>query len=96
MRRGSRPGGDDQDVHRCHGDDDWRDCLRAAYEHSKGLQAEADRLDAKALRYIHPIYLVQVERTGKKTAGERIHPRRERAEVPADTERKNAGNRFRT
>ena len=46
------------------GDDDWRDCLRASFEHLNGLQAEADRLHAETARYIRPICLVQVERTG--------------------------------
>lgn len=47
------------------GDDDWRDCLRASYEHLNGLQAEADKLHAESARYVRPICLVQVERTGK-------------------------------
>lgn len=46
------------------GDDDWRDCLRASYEHLNTLQAEADKLQAESSRYIRPICLVQVERTG--------------------------------
>jgi len=48
------------------GDDDWRDCLRASFEHLNGLQAEADRLHAESARYIRPICLVQVERTGRE------------------------------
>lgn len=47
------------------GDDDWRDCLRAGCEHLNGLQAEAARLQAESSRYIRPICLIQVERTGK-------------------------------
>nr|VFK16834.1 MAG: type III restriction enzyme [Candidatus Kentron sp. LFY] len=46
------------------GDDDWRDCLRASFEHLNGLQAAADKLHAETARYIRPICLVQVERTG--------------------------------
>ncbi len=46
------------------GDDDWRDCLRISYEHLNILQAEADKLQAESSRYIRPICLVQVERTG--------------------------------
>ncbi len=46
------------------GDDDWRDCLRASFEHLKELQGEADKLQAESSRYIRPICLVQVERTG--------------------------------
>ena len=45
-------------------DDDWRDCLRASYEHLNALQAKADKLYAESARYIRPICLVQVERTG--------------------------------
>jgi type III restriction enzyme len=48
------------------GDDDWRDCLRASFEHLNGLQVEADKLHAETARYIRPICLVQVERTGKE------------------------------
>ncbi len=47
------------------GGDDWRDCLRESYECLNGLQKEADQLKANADRYIRPICLVQVERTGK-------------------------------
>ena len=46
------------------GDNDWRDCLRASYEHLNTLQSEADKLQAESSRYIRPICLVQVERTG--------------------------------
>jgi type III restriction enzyme len=44
---------------------DWRDTLRKAWDQTCQLQAEADRLDADQGRYIRPILLVQVERTGK-------------------------------
>jgi len=47
------------------GDDDWRDCLRASFEHLNGLRKAADTLHAETARYIRPICLVQVERTGK-------------------------------
>ena len=47
------------------GGDDWRDCLRESYEWLNSLQAEAERLKSDADRYIRPICLVQVERTGK-------------------------------
>src|SRR5688572_21617832 len=45
--------------------DDWRDCLREAIESLNGLQATADKLRANTNRYIRPIMLVQVERTGR-------------------------------
>lgn len=48
------------------GDDDWRDCLRASFEHLNALQTAADKLHAETARYIRPICLVQVERTGKE------------------------------
>jgi type III restriction enzyme len=47
------------------GDDDWRDCLRASFEHLNSLQVQAEKLHAESSRYIRPICLVQVERTGK-------------------------------
>ncbi len=47
------------------GGDDWRDCLRESFECLNRLQAEADRLKADVDRYVRPICLVQVERTGK-------------------------------
>ena len=46
------------------GGDDWRDCLRVSYEHLNVLQSEADSWQAESSRYIRPICLVQVERTG--------------------------------
>jgi type III restriction enzyme len=45
--------------------DDWRDCLSESLEHLKVLQAHAEKLRANTARYIRPILLVQVERTGK-------------------------------
>jgi len=44
---------------------DWQGCLTAAVEKRHALDAEAQRLNAETLRYIRPILLVQVERTGK-------------------------------
>ncbi len=56
------------------GDEDWRDCLRASYEHLNTLQADAERLQAESSRYIRPICLVQVERTGNdQRAADFIH-----------------------
>lgn len=45
--------------------DDWRDCLRESLDHLNRLQRAADRLAADTNRYIRPILLIQVERTGK-------------------------------
>lgn len=44
---------------------DWKNCLRRAYDQTVHLQEEANRLLADTDRYIRPILLVQVERTGK-------------------------------
>ena len=43
---------------------DWRSCLSAAVQRLQALQQQADDLRADTLRYIRPILLVQVERTG--------------------------------
>lgn len=43
---------------------DWHSCLGAAVEKLDTLQREAERLQADTARYIRPILLVQVERTG--------------------------------
>lgn len=48
------------------GGDDWQAVLRESLEHTNRLQAEADKLRANSARYIRPIMLVQVERTGKE------------------------------
>ncbi|HTN39866.1 MAG TPA: DEAD/DEAH box helicase family protein, partial [Asticcacaulis sp.] len=50
---------------------DWKATLNAALERLKGLDAEAVRLRSDTDRYIRPIMLVQVERTGKdqRTSG---------------------------
>ena len=45
-------------------DDNWYDCLRVSSEHLNALRAEAETLQAESGRYIRPICLVQVERTG--------------------------------
>lgn len=43
---------------------DWQSCLGAAVQRLDSLQSEADALHAETARYIRPILLVQVERTG--------------------------------
>ena len=43
---------------------DWQSCLAAAVQQLDALQREADVLCADTARYIRPILLVQVERTG--------------------------------
>lgn len=53
---------------------DWRACLREALEKLDSLQADAERLHSDCARYIRPICLVQVERTGKdQRDGSHIH-----------------------
>lgn len=47
------------------GGNDWRDCLRDALELLNQLQTTADAFNANNARYVRPIMLVQVERTGK-------------------------------
>lgn len=47
------------------GGDDWRDCLRDALDLLKRLQTSAETFNSNTARYIRPIMLVQVERTGK-------------------------------
>jgi len=44
---------------------DWKVCLRESLDHLGVLQSHADELRANTSRYIRPILLVQVERTGK-------------------------------
>lgn len=46
--------------------DDWRNCLRQSVDRLNALQGVADDLLAEESRYIRPILLVQVERTGKE------------------------------
>ncbi len=48
---------------------DWRATLNAGLGKLNALQAEADRLRADANRYLRPIMLVQVERTGADQRG---------------------------
>lgn len=48
-----------------HGGEEWRDCLRESLERLNELQREAERLQSDTSRYIRPIALIQVERTGK-------------------------------
>ena len=43
---------------------DWQSCLGAAVAQLDALQREADGLRAETARYLRPILLVQVERTG--------------------------------
>lgn len=45
----------------------WRECLTAALERLDALQREAEALQGETARYIRPILLVQVERTGSDT-----------------------------
>jgi type III restriction enzyme len=44
---------------------DWQSCLAASMDRLNGLAAEAAALQTETNRYIRPILLVQVERTGK-------------------------------
>ena len=44
---------------------DWQSCLAASVERLQSLALEAASLQAETNRYIRPILLVQVERTGK-------------------------------
>lgn len=56
------------------GGKDWRNCLRDALEVLGNLQKQANKLHANSARYIRPIMLVQVERTGKEQRdGAHIH-----------------------
>jgi type III restriction enzyme len=49
--------------------DDWRDCLRESFDQVNALQADAEGIRAATGRYIRPILLVQVERTGREGRG---------------------------
>jgi type III restriction enzyme len=54
--------------------DDWKDCLRESLDKLNGLQQASDKLRDETARYIRPILLVQVERTGKEQRdGKSIH-----------------------
>jgi type III restriction enzyme len=44
--------------------DDWRNCVRESLDKLDALQSAADRLQGETARYIRPIMLIQVERTG--------------------------------
>ncbi len=46
-------------------DGKWQDCLAKAKTRREALQAKADKRQVEGGRYIRPIVLVQVERTGK-------------------------------
>lgn len=48
---------------------DWRDTMRASYNHRVALERTADDYRAESGIYIRPIVLVQVERTGAKQRG---------------------------
>lgn len=48
------------------GGNDWRDCLRDALDLLHRLQTVAEKYNSNTARYIRPIMLVQVERTGKE------------------------------
>jgi type III restriction enzyme len=48
---------------------DWQSCLSAAWHETQRLAAEAEALQADTARYIRPILLVQVERTGADQRG---------------------------
>lgn len=53
---------------------DWQSTLHAGLERLNGLQEHAQQFAANTSRYIRPIMLVQVERTGKDTQdGRHIH-----------------------
>ena len=57
---------------------DWQATLNAAITRLNALNDEAGKYRADTNRYIRPIMLVQVERTGKDPEGERSHPRQRR------------------
>lgn len=48
------------------GGDDWQSCVQESLEKLNALQAAAEKLQGQTARYIRPILLVQVERTGKE------------------------------
>lgn len=53
---------------------DWQTVLNASVERLNSLQSEATTFQAESNRYIRPILLVQVERTGRDTRdGSHIH-----------------------
>jgi type III restriction enzyme len=48
------------------GGDDWQGCVQDSVAQLNTLQKLAEKLNAQSARYIRPILLVQVERTGKE------------------------------
>lgn len=48
------------------GGDDWQSCVQESVEMLNKLQKTAEKLQGQTARYIRPILLVQVERTGKE------------------------------
>ena len=48
------------------GGDDWQGCVQDSVAQLNALQKSAEKLQAQTARYIRPILLVQVERTGKE------------------------------
>lgn len=48
------------------GGDDWHGCVQDSVTQLNSLQKAAEKLQAQTARYIRPILLVQVERTGKE------------------------------
>ena len=54
---------------------DWRSTLNAALDKLNALDGAARQLQADTNRYIRPIMLIQVERTGADQRGERPYPR---------------------
>ncbi|MBF0319197.1 MAG: DEAD/DEAH box helicase family protein [Nitrospirae bacterium] len=52
---------------------DWRDTLRHGIEKRKGLEETARDYEAESGRYIRPILLIQVERTGRDTRDDNRH-----------------------
>jgi len=64
--------------------EDWKDCLRVAWERTQSLRKAADDLRANSARYIRPIMVVQVERTGKEQlATDLVHAEHVRTELLA-------------
>jgi type III restriction enzyme len=48
------------------GGDDWQSCVQESVEKLNSLQQTAEKLQGQTARYVRPILLVQVERTGKE------------------------------
>lgn len=61
-------------IHSPGGDSDWKSTLAKAQEKLNALEEEARKLRARTNRYVRPIALVRVERTGADQAGgDKIH-----------------------